>query len=219
VENFARLSFAAASVPEFVSFWRSYARGDEVYVANIHHGSAVATDNVVALMQWKAGSRFRARAEEFARAVPVSVFNDARLKPPFSDDDLRDLYDLIRQHLHGKSLATGNGIIWPVFMCHIAQPRTTPIYDVNVWRAWGNIAGWIKPEHYRLVPDKFSTYLEYRHWVKGLTSIYGIEPMHLDRALLAYGRFLASAWGPPFRQATIALGCEPGVGIAPPMPT
>jgi len=199
VENFARLSFAAASVPEFVGFWRSYAPGDEVYVANIHYGSTVKTDNVVALMQWKAGSRFQARAEEFARAVPASVFNDARLRPPFSDDDLRNLYDVIRQHLRRKSLATANGVIWPVFLCHVAQPRTTPIYDVNVWRAWGHIAGWIKPEYYRLIPRTFSTYLEYRDWVNGLTSTYGIEPMHLDQALLAYGRFLASDWGALFR--------------------
>jgi len=68
-----------------------------------------------------------------------------------------------------------------------------------VWRAWGHIAGWIQPEHYRLIPETFSTYLEYRHWFNGLTSTYGIEPGHLDQALVAYGRFLTNKWSVPFR--------------------
>jgi hypothetical protein len=74
-----------------------------------------------------------------------------------------------------------------------------PIYDVNVWRAWGHIAGWIEPEHYRLIPGTFPTYLEYRGWFNGLASTYGIEPRHLDQALVAYGRFLTDGWGVPFR--------------------
>ena len=199
MDNFARLSLAETSVPGFVGFWRSYPSGDDVYTVNINHGGTVTTDNMVALMQWKAGPRFRARAAEFARAVPPSVFNDARRKPPLGDADLRDQYVLIRQHLRANGLATANRLIWPVFLCHIAQPLTTPIYDVNVWRAWGHIAGWIKPEHYQLRPETFSTYLEYRGWFNGLTSAYGIEPSHLDQALVAYGRFLTGGWGVPFR--------------------
>jgi hypothetical protein len=199
VDSFAQLSSAVTSVPGFVGFWRLYAPGDDVYAANVNHGGTVTTDNAVALMQWKAGPRFRARAEEFARAVPASAFNDARLKPPLSDENLRDQYDMIRQHLRGKGLATANQLIWPIFLCHVAQPLTTPIYDVNVWRAWGHIADWIKPEHYRLRPETLPTYLEYRGWFNSLTSTYGIEPRHLDQALVAYGRFLTGSWGQPIR--------------------
>jgi hypothetical protein len=199
VNDFAQLSLAATSVPGFVGFWRPYGPGDDVYAANINHGGTVTTDNVVTIMHWKAGPRFRARAEEFARAVPASVFNDARLKPPLSDEDLRDQYDLIRRHLRDKGLATANRLIWPIFLCHVAQPLTTPMYDVNVWRAWGHIAGWIEPKHYRLIPQTFPTYLGYRGWFNGLTSTYGIEPRHLDQALVAYGRFLADGWDVPFR--------------------
>jgi hypothetical protein len=60
VDNFAQLSLAATSVPGFVGFWRSYAPGDDVYAVNVNHGGRVTTGNVVALMQWKAGPRFRA---------------------------------------------------------------------------------------------------------------------------------------------------------------
>jgi hypothetical protein len=151
------------------------------------------------LMKWKAGPRFSASAEEYARAVPAGVFNDARLKPPLSDRDLCDQRDLILRHLQGKGLATASPLIWPVFLCHIAQPLTTPIYDVNVWRAWGHITGWIRPVHYRQRPATFGSYLEYRCWFNRLTASHGVEPRHLEQALVAYGRFLAGRWGVPFR--------------------
>jgi hypothetical protein len=203
VDSFAQLSLTATSVPGFVGFWRLYAPGDDVYAANVNYGGTVTTDNVVELMRWKAGPRFRARAEAFARAVPASSFNDARLRPQLSDENLRDQYDLICQHLRCKGLGTARRLIWPIFLCHVAQPLTTPIYDVNVWRAWGHIAGWIKPEHYRLIPVTFPVYLEYRRWFNDLTTTYGIEPRHLDQALVAYGRFLTSTWGKPIRHGTI----------------
>ena len=154
---------------------------------------------MVALMEWKAGPRFRAKAGEYARAVPASVFNDARVKPTLSDDDLREQYGLIRQYLRAKGLATAKPRIWPIFLCHIAQPLTTPIYDINVWRAWGHIVGWVEPEHYQQRPVTFTTYLQYRGWFNGLISTYGIEPSHLDQALVVFGRFLSDEWGVPFR--------------------
>jgi hypothetical protein len=110
VDNFAKLSLAATSVPEFADFWRSYAPDDDVYAANVNHGGTVTTDNVVALMQWKAGPRFRARAGEFARAVPARVFNDARPKPMLSDEGRRNQYDLIRLVAYGQLLTDGWGL-------------------------------------------------------------------------------------------------------------
>lgn len=199
VNNFPKFSLAAASVPDFVDSWRSYAPSDDIYASNINHGGAVTTDNVVALMKWKAGPRFQAKAEEWARAVPVHVFNDTRPEPTLSDEDLDSQYKLILQHLRGNGLSKSDRLIWPVFLCHVAQPQTTPIYDVNVWRAWGHIDGWITPERYRQRPTMFRTYLEYRCWFNGLTSTYGLEPRHLDQALGWYGRFLTSGWGRPFR--------------------
>jgi hypothetical protein len=199
MHSFAQLSLAAVPAPRFVAFWRSYASSDDVYVGNMNLGGAVTTENVVALMEWKAGPRFRSRAAGFAKAVPVSIFNDARARPPLSDDQLSEQYDQIRQHLCSRGLATASRLIWPVFLCHIAQPLTTPIYDVNAWRAWGYIAGWIEPKHYQQVPVTFPTYLEYGGWFNGLISTYNIEPRHLDQALVTYGRFLTGDWGMPFR--------------------
>jgi hypothetical protein len=69
MDNFSRLFLAATYAPGFVGFWGSYAPDDDIYAASVNYGDAVTTDDVAALMQWKTGPRFRARAEEFARAV------------------------------------------------------------------------------------------------------------------------------------------------------
>jgi hypothetical protein len=78
---------------------------------------------------------------------------------------------------------------------NIGQPQTTPICDVNVWRAWGHIEGWISPKHYRQVPTTLKDYLDYRQWFNGLASAHGLAPRELDRALMAFGQFLSSRWG------------------------
>lgn len=197
--GFIQLVPIGVSAPNFVDFWRPlYAGDDSKYVHNINVGGTVTADNVAALMEWKAG-RFREQARRYGRAVPANVFNDSRARHQLSDPDLQDQFRLICQHLQCENLARSEPIIWPIFLCHIAQPRTTPIYDVNVWRAWGHIQGWIQPRHYHEVPTKFETYLEYRAWFNGLVSTHGIAPRDLDQSLIAFGRFLVSRWAVPFR--------------------
>ncbi len=197
--GFIKLAPIGASVPDFVDFWRPLYTGDDrKYDHNINVDGTVTSDNVAALMEWKAG-RFRENARRYGRAVPANVFNDSRARHQLSDLDLRDLFKLICQHLQCTGLATSEPIIWPIFLCHIAQPRTTPIYDVNVWRAWGHIEAWIQAQHYHQVPTTFANYLKYRAWFNGLVLEHGIAPRDLDQSLIAFGQFLTSRWGVPFR--------------------
>jgi hypothetical protein len=198
--GFIELAQIEVPIPRFVTFWRGlYSLDDAKYTRNINAGGEVDTRNVVALMQWKAGPRHGARAERFGRAVPASVLNDSRTLPPLGDQDLYEQYRLISRHLKSAGLARTNPIIWPIFLCHIAQPSTTPIYDVNAWLAWRHIKGWISPLHYQQMPRKFVRYLEYRAWFNGIVSTHGIAPRELDQALVTFGRFLRSNWGRPLR--------------------
>jgi hypothetical protein len=195
VHGFSELTLIGTSAPKFVDFWRrSYLINDSQYVRNINADGNVTTANVVALMKWKAG-RFGGKAGEYGKAVPASVFNDSRARPKLGDHDLRDQYRLMCGYLQQQGLAVTDPIIWPIFLCHIAQPRTTPIYDVNVWLAWGHIEGWIEPQHYEQRPTTLETYLEYRAWFNRLVSTQSIAPWDLDQALITFGRFLTSDWG------------------------
>jgi hypothetical protein len=196
MSNFVTLSFDPASPTEFVEFWRRAYRGKvAIYDQNIRADQPLSTDNVIALMRWKAG-RFGDAAERFARAVPVEFLNACReAEVPLSDEAVRDLYGRITSALHEEDLARTETIVWRVFLCHIAQPRDIPMYDVNVWRAWGFIKGWIEPRHYDEQPASFETYLEFRLWWNDVVRSDGLDRQHFDQALVAFGQFLSNRWG------------------------
>jgi hypothetical protein len=196
MSNFVTLSFDPASPTEFADFWRrAYRTKVATYDENIRADQLLSTDNVVALMRWKAG-RFGDAAERFARAVPVGLLNACReAEVPLSEEALRDLYGRITSALHGEDLARTEAIVWRIFLCHIAQPLSIPIYDRYVWRAWGFITEWIDPRHYVVQPESFENYLKYRLWWNGVVRSDGLDRQHFDQALMAFGQFLSNRWG------------------------
>lgn len=190
------LTYQQVTPPAFVEFWRrAYSADPASYNDNIQSAGILTTANVVALMVWKAGRRFAADAERYALGVPIKLLNDARhgVAPP-SDQDLRQLYDDVTSALRNENLQATESIIWRIFLCHIGQPVGTPIYDVNTWRAWGLLDGWLEPEHLSQRPIKFETYLKFRTWSNLQIATHGLDPQHLDRALVALGEFLGTRW-------------------------
>jgi hypothetical protein len=197
MSNFVTLSFDPASPTEFVEFWRrGYRAKVATYDQNIRENQPLSTDNVVALMRWKAGNRFAAAAEGFARAVPVELLNASReAKVPLTDEAVRDLYDRITSALHAEDLGWTEAIVWRLFLCHLAQPQSIPIYDRYVWRAWGFITEWIEPHHYLELPATLDTYLEFRRWWNDAVQSDGLDRRRFYQALMAFGQFLSNRWG------------------------
>jgi hypothetical protein len=100
-------------------------------------------------MCWKAGRRFQASAAAFARAVPLVTPNSRRMHHgTLTDAEVKELYDEITNALKSADLQRSGNIIWAIFLCHVARPQDAPIYDVNVWRAWGFIEGWLESQHF-----------------------------------------------------------------------
>lgn len=181
----------------FVKTWKQAYQADRlIYDQNIRLGSLLDRDNVERLMRWKAGRRFRTSATAFAMAVPLETLNSRRdSHGTLTDVEITELYDEIMKSLRTVNPQRTGNIIWPIFLCHVAHPQGTPIYDVNVWRAWGYIAGWIKSLHFEQRPTRFDTYLEFRKWHNELVVTHGLEQQELDQALMAFGQFLSSRWG------------------------
>jgi hypothetical protein len=184
---------------EFVTKWeRCCTVPDDRYNRHIHLDGELSQEDVAELMAWKAGCRFAKRARNWAKAVPIELINRTRRTPEFTDEELQGYFDLVRHHLRHENLARSGGIIWPIFLCHVSQPGCVPIYDVNVWRAWGAITDGIAWQNLRLRPTTLETYLDYRFWFNAEIAIHELEPRRLDRALMTYGRSL--------RRPTTSLG-------------
>jgi hypothetical protein len=189
------LTLTRTDVTEFVAFWRPvYTDDDRAYDKHINLGGAVVTTDVVALMSWKEQGR-NLGGREWGAAVPVELINEARAKGALTDDELRTLFTAIGAALTDEGLNKTNSLVWPVFLCHVAQPEHIPVYDVNVWLAWGCIEGWLEPKHLKQKPNKFDTYLEYRAWFNGLAASGGVDSRNLDRALMSLGQFIQTVVG------------------------
>jgi hypothetical protein len=185
-------------VQDFVEFWsRAYQADAAIYNSNIGAAGVLPDeDNIAKLMRWKGGRRFADTAERFGRAVPIGLFHNARsASGPLSDADVEALYDEITKALRLEHLQNSATIVWRLFLCHIAHPEGTPIYDVNVWRGWGFIDGWIKLKHYAQRPTTFKTYLEYRAWHNDIVDANKLDQQAFDQALMAFGQFISSRWG------------------------
>lgn len=182
----------------FTEVWSHfYSWDDDVYPANIRDcpGEKLTRLGVSELMVWKAGNRHAKLARSFGDAVSLSRLNWPRGRAALTDGELSAHFDAIVAELRQAGLNRARGVIWPIFLCHIGQPDDIPIYDVNVWVAWGFIDGWLRPEDLELVPTKFKRYLDYRDWFNGIVVTHRIPARQLDRALMAFGQFILSRWG------------------------
>ncbi|MDY0340541.1 MAG: hypothetical protein RBS17_04950 [Coriobacteriia bacterium] len=174
----------------FITFWAQrygYSAGEADYDSHVRHDdSGYQEADLIALMRWKAGAWHAARAEHFARQIPLDALNEFHAQPELSDSDLQGFYSRFAKPL----TKTQYSIIWPIFVCHIARPDDVPIYDVNVWLAWLYIAGELREQHFAQTPRKFETYVEYRRFFIELVGISGATPRDTDKALMAFGQFL-----------------------------
>ena len=193
--RFPVLGASEGSVKEFVEFWSPlYSYGDGTYSENIGLGADLTRDQVRRLMEWKSGLRHAKRAREVAERVDVEALNEYRSMDKDDSETLDALYRTVARP------AVKNGIVWRIMLCHIARPLDYPIYDINVWHAWGCMAGWLQQKHLTQVPTKFETYRdEYRPFFlelqSGLNASTISDIRALDRALFSLGQFVSSQLG------------------------
>lgn len=190
MSRFSILALHDTDVQKFVRYWSSGYRGsDDACYSNIQFGEELTRENVSALLDWKAQGRFP-RSKEYSAAVELETINSDRSARTLSNTEVRELYETIRGELTKAGLNISNAIVWSIFLCHLSNPVEIPIYDVNVWTAWGFVEKWLQPIHLKQRPTKFDTYLEYRIWFNQLADDNDLNQRTLDRALMAFGSFL-----------------------------
>jgi hypothetical protein len=195
--GFVTLESAPSTPQRFVELWsRLYTFGDAAYNDHIQMpaGGPLTSSDVGELMARKSGKRHEALARTWGATVALDTVNAPRGAPALDDPALRAHFAAIDTQLKASGLNSSGSIIWVIFLCHLGQPASVPIYDVNVWLAWGFITGWLRQKDLALVPKTLNSYCEYRSWFNELVARDGLEPRELDRALMSFGQFISSGW-------------------------
>jgi len=90
-----------------------------------------------------------------------------------------------------------NGLVWQIFLFHIARPHAYPIGDQHVFRAF-------RLHRHNQDPENWEFYQNYRAYFADIANACGVacEPANvvelkrIDSALMVFGRFLKKYYRP-----------------------
>jgi len=181
---------------EFVECWNRYYGGDDdEYLAALNLGNDLTKPHIARLLRWK-DPRFLTRRNRddapnlrvervLAQTVAINDFRNGRI-------DAGDFETLTRSIFP-------NGIIWQLFLFHIARPRDWPIADRNVFHSYSALFNVD-------IPDSIVAYRSYANAFHKLASTLRramridntdltrvvMANKRLDNALVAFGQFLGT---------------------------
>lgn len=177
----------SCALKEFIEFWAQfYDEGkypDSIYKANLNINGNLQKDNIIPLLEWKNGQPLSKAKKNIANKIIKNLqkFNDFRAVKTVSQEDFKQFWELV-------SNIVKTGLIWKVYLFHIARPNDYPIVDQHVLRAHrylttGKIA---EP------PQTLETYNTYKNFFHKITKESGKKPREVDKALMTFGQYLAS---------------------------
>jgi len=173
------------SIEEFINYWKHfyYDKNEELYTKNIDL-PFFNISNLEDLFHWKNGMTLKGSGQK------EKAFNDKIVLKISSINELKKLaiIDIDNFNKEFKDIS----IVWRIFILHLIQPKTYPIYDQNVHRTFNfiNNLDWESINSNMLEKSKFDFYFDtYLPFVNEL-KIDSLKDF--DEAFFAFGQFLNS---------------------------
>ena len=181
---------------QFVECWTRYYRGDDdKYLAALNLGDDLTKQHIARLLRWK-DPRFLSKSNRdgtpnqhvkrvLAKTGAINDFRNSRIDPEDFEKITHSIFP--------------NGIIWQLFLFHIARPTDWPIADRNVFHSYSVLFN-------ANIPDTIVAYHSYANEFRRLASLFRrasriddsdlvhlvMTNKRLDNALVAFGQFLAT---------------------------
>lgn len=185
-------------IVQFVECWDRYYDGDDIveYLSELNIGNDLSEQNVTRLLRWKDPLRLTHPRKTDGKPNPrvIRVLQQLDKLNEFRNGKLdANEFQSITNSLFP------NGIIWQLFLFHLARPAEWPIADQHVFRAYSVMFG-------EEVPGSIAAFGGYAKKFQELAVKFrasvGIDDTdlasvvqankRLDNALFAFGQFLAS---------------------------
>lgn len=178
------------NINQFIDFWsrfippppKIYGQNERIsYIQELNPGENLTQENVIRLLRWK-DPRF------------LTEKNNPQQPNPLVQNVLRYIQNInnFRRSETDKEIIDQifpDGLIYKIFLFHIARPTDYPIADQNVFRSFAKISG-------NLIPTDENSYNTYKTFFFNLcreapinnNDVQGMKK--LDDALFAFGQFL-----------------------------
>jgi hypothetical protein len=194
------MSFDARKARAFVYFWGRYyryrvkvlgSRKDIDYFAELNPGGNLTAQNLTRLLRWKDPHHLTDKILSGPNKGKKNKMVEAAL------DSLKVLNMFRRDSISENETLTAlanvfeSGVVFRVFMLHVAKPHVFPIADQHIFRAYGVHKG-------VNAGDSWATYQGYRSYFSEIAlsmevteSLARIRDLkRIDNALMTFGRFL-----------------------------
>jgi hypothetical protein len=184
-------------VVEFVECWERYYRGNDLeYFAELNLGGDLTEQNIMRLLRWK-DPRFLTHPKKKGGGSNQHVTRV--LERMVSINSFRNGYLTVDDFGTITRRIFPTGIIWQLFLFHVARPTDWPIADQNVFRSYSVLFNVTVPNSI----NSFRSYADaFQELAANLRSAGGIDDAdpelvvrankRLDNALVAFGQFLAT---------------------------
>jgi hypothetical protein len=191
------------ALESFVQCWERYYRGNVSisptdlhpidYFCELNIDSDLTEQNVVRLLRWK-----DPRMLTHPRITPMASKANPRVARVLKQRDILNSFRHgnvnAEQFMHFSRGIFATGIVWQLFLFHIARPWEWPIADQHVFRAYATL--FATP-----VPQTWSDFTQYKETFARLAKLLprsnDAERLaitkrnkRLDSALMSYGQFL-----------------------------
>lgn len=165
----------------FIDYW------SKLYIYPLEHlyngnisKKTFEVDDIQDLMKWKNGMNLSSQKQKSVdeKIIPkIDIINDLKKSKDFKIEDVNKEFDNL-------------SFVWKIFILHIIKPKSYPIYDQHINRAYNFITG----KEYRSISHSISDkkkeifyFGEYLPFIKELN----YKPLKkLDEAFFTFGKFI-----------------------------
>ena len=183
-------------IVQFVECWEKYYDYDErEYFMELNIGSELTVENITRLLRWKDPWMLTHPKKADGKPNPhvVRVLKKTDSVNRFRNGRLAgDEFQTVTQKVFP------NGIIWQLFLFHIARPAEWPIADQHVFRSYSVLFNAAVPESLAAFGSYVTAFHELAGKFRECAGIQDNDPLdvvktnkRVDNALFAFGQFLA----------------------------
>lgn len=181
--EFAKLSFEwGTTLQDFIEFWSAFYKypKEHLYSERIER-QEFTVDDLEKLFEWKNGKPLSQKKKASLKGITDKIHLVNQMKSTFDIETFMAEFNSI-------------SAIWKIYLLHLIVPKTYPIFDQHVCRAF-----YFLTEHkLREIPNKDmeKENLYFGYYVDFFNSLAdGKSRKKIDEALWALGKFLKTDYG------------------------
>lgn len=184
--NLPILQSEQTSLLQFINFWSAFYTypNEDIYL--LIKLPEYTESDLIRLFEWKNGMPLSALKQESLQKKVLSkieYINQCKRSGKLNRDEFINQFSTL-------------SFVWKIFLLHIIDPQSYPIYDQNIHRCFNFIHD---REHHRIstsISEKNKQRFYFEDYLPFINNLKGIPQRKIDQAFFSFGQILNKKNGP-----------------------